>query len=882
MRPLEPGDPKRVGGYRLLARLGEGGMGVVYLGQSPGGRIVAVKTVLAGLARDARYRARFRREVAAARTVTGAFTAALLDADPEDDDLPWLAAEYLPGLSLREAIGAFGAFPAGTVRLLAAALAEALADIHRAGLAHRDLKPENIMLTVGGPRVIDFGIVRPDEATVITLPGARLGTPGFMSPEQASGATAGPAGDVFALGAVLVFAATGREPFKAANRAATLARVREARADLRGITDRRLRALVADCLSRAPEHRPSAVALLDRLGDPTTSVQGTRWLPAPVAEEIDRRLAPTAPSAPGRAVEAGPPGSTTASVADEPALPAVARAQPAHPAPPRPPAGIHAPPPPPADVLSPRARVERAALAARATLDRWLPAVLAPARPAAGHRHAASTDALYADAPHADAPTAPAARPHAVPPADPHAAPTDDPQAAPTDMTTATSAVPHAAPTPRRGGDPGPDRDRSAGGDDGVGGSRVRRTVRGLPRRTLLLAAAAVPMVVAGVTVAVLRERSGHGDGTAAQSPGTGSGSGSASPSPSVPAEPPEAVRQWRSRVVETGKSSAGYPELYGTGGMLVVAGGSEDKVHAVDPRTGTRRWSRSSEEGPAGNVTVGSDAVYVVDPRKDDVSVLRALDPGSGHTRWTYRPPWDDFVWELAATGSVVCVIAGGGLRALDAADGRTRWTFDTDAMTLTAAGGLVVAADESTLTGLDAGTGHVRWKTRTKDPAQSPLIADGLVSYRDTYGGLFVVHADDGTSAWHAALDHRSSVRRAGSGLLFVDDAQGQCRALRADTGKAAWTGQAGRSTLGLSEGTLWVTGMDPTVYALDTTDGRVRWTYRAGSPIGDASGLADTCGALSLAGRVCFAAYGGYVEAVEPPGRSEQSDGGTRAAA
>ncbi|MET9557423.1 serine/threonine-protein kinase [Streptomyces sp. NPDC006645] len=284
-----------MGGYRLLGRLGAGGMGVVYLGRSPGGRVVAVKVVAERFGRDAHYRARFRREVAAARTVNGTFTAPLLDAAP-DARVPWLVMEFLPGLSLREAVARYGALPPDALRLLAGALAEALVGIHRAGLAHRDLKPGNVVLSAKGPRVIDFGIARPEDATAITVPGSLLGTPGFMSPEQASGGAVGPAGDIFALGTVLLYAATGREPFDADDRTATLERVRSARADLDGVTDRRMRALVAACHRRDPERRLTAAELLDRLGEPAASVHGTGWLPAPLAEAIDRSVATLATS----------------------------------------------------------------------------------------------------------------------------------------------------------------------------------------------------------------------------------------------------------------------------------------------------------------------------------------------------------------------------------------------------------------------------------------------------------------------------------------------------------------------------------------------------------------------------------------------------------
>ncbi|MQY12463.1 Outer membrane protein assembly factor BamB [Streptomyces sp. RB5] len=303
MRPLEPGDPRRLGEYELSGRLGAGGMGVVYFGRSPGGRPVAVKAVRGEYGVDGRYRERFRREVAAAREVNGAFTAAVLDTG--DDGIPWLAMEYLPGLSLAEAVESYGPLPESAVRLLACAVAEALADIHRVGLTHRDLKPGNIMLTEFGPRVIDFGLVRPEDGGDLTVRGTLLGTVAYMSPEQASGAVSGAPGDVFALGSVLVFAATGRSPFEGGDRAAVLERVRAARTGPLGIRDRALRTAVELCLRREPDRRPAAGELLRRLGRPTGSVEGTGWLPI----ALGRAIAGSGP--PATAYEASP-GETTA------------------------------------------------------------------------------------------------------------------------------------------------------------------------------------------------------------------------------------------------------------------------------------------------------------------------------------------------------------------------------------------------------------------------------------------------------------------------------------------------------------------------------------------------------------------------------------------
>src|SRR5215470_7724915 len=206
LEELRADDPPQIGPYQLLARLGAGGMGQVFLGRSPGGRLVAVKVIRAELAGDPGFRARFAREVASARMVSGVFTAPVVDADPSAP-LPWLVTGYVNGLSLAEAVAGHGALPVASVLALAAGLAEGLGAVHAAGVVHRDLKPSNVLLAADGPRVIDFGISRAVDATHLTSAGMVVGSPGFMSPEQAEGNPVGPASDVFSLGAVLVFAA---------------------------------------------------------------------------------------------------------------------------------------------------------------------------------------------------------------------------------------------------------------------------------------------------------------------------------------------------------------------------------------------------------------------------------------------------------------------------------------------------------------------------------------------------------------------------------------------------------------------------------------------------------------------------------------------------
>ena len=209
---LQPADPRWIGPYRLEGRLGSGGMGRVYLGRSPGGRRVAIKVIRPDLAENPDFRARFAREASAARKVSGIFIAPVVDADL-DGPVPWLATSYIAGPSLIDAIAAHGPLPAASLLRLAAGLAEGLAAFHSAGVVHRDLKPSNVLLAEDGPRLIDFGISWSMEASAITRTGIVVGSPGFMSPEQAEGRPVGPSSDIFSLGAVLTFAATGEGPF---------------------------------------------------------------------------------------------------------------------------------------------------------------------------------------------------------------------------------------------------------------------------------------------------------------------------------------------------------------------------------------------------------------------------------------------------------------------------------------------------------------------------------------------------------------------------------------------------------------------------------------------------------------------------------------------
>ncbi|MEV4015834.1 serine/threonine-protein kinase [Nonomuraea angiospora] len=315
---LRPEDPRKVGPYRIEARLGAGGMGRVFLGRSKSGRAVAVKVVHPELAADRDFGHRFAREISLARTVSGFFTAGVVDADPEGT-LPWLATAYVPGLSLDEAVAEHGTWREEAVLALGAGLAEALESIHAAGVVHRDLKPSNVLLAVDGPRVIDFGISVAVEGSRLTRTGVSVGTPGFISPEQLTGDSVGPASDVFCLGAVLAYAATGTGPFGGGSWQGLWYRTVHEEPDLEGLPPR-LRSIVRRCLEKRPEERPSATALLDELADGATggATDGgalaelyteARWLPGPVAAAVRTLVAESAP--PPEQPDDAPAGAST-------------------------------------------------------------------------------------------------------------------------------------------------------------------------------------------------------------------------------------------------------------------------------------------------------------------------------------------------------------------------------------------------------------------------------------------------------------------------------------------------------------------------------------------------------------------------------------------
>ncbi|WP_328330682.1 serine/threonine-protein kinase [Streptomyces sp. NBC_00455] len=295
LKPLTAFDPARVGPYLLLGRLGAGGMGRVFLARSDSGRTVAVKVVHEEHVSDERFKERFRREIEAAGRVAERYTAPVLEAGP-DEEPPWVATGYVPGLSLEQVVRRHGPLPTASLHTLVDRLLRALKDIHDAGIVHRDLKPSNVMVTVAGAKVIDFGIARAVETSVeslLTSTGMIVGSPGFMAPEQLRGQGAKPKSDVFTLGCVLTYAATGRLPFGhgASNQHAVMYQIVQEEPDLDAVEDPALRLLIARCLTKDVEQRPGVDELLDDPARVGPVAAGRAWLPADVLTDIAQQTA---------------------------------------------------------------------------------------------------------------------------------------------------------------------------------------------------------------------------------------------------------------------------------------------------------------------------------------------------------------------------------------------------------------------------------------------------------------------------------------------------------------------------------------------------------------------------------------------------------------
>ncbi|TDD29248.1 hypothetical protein E1287_31315 [Actinomadura sp. KC06] len=742
MDPFEPGDPRQVGDYRLLGRLGAGGMGAVYLGRSPGGRTVAVKVIKERYAADAVFRARFRREVSAARKVTGTFTAPILDADP-DAAVPWLVTAYLPGLTLREAVGTFGALAPAPTRVLATGLAEALADIHRAGLAHRDLKPGNIMLTADGPRVIDFGIARPDDVTAITKVGAVLGTPGFMSPEQASGGVAGPKSDVFSFGAVLAYAATGKEPFGRGDGATTRRRVAEAQADLGGITDPGLAGVIAACLRKDPGERPSAVQILDmldRIGQdaPPWPDDGAGWLPAALAEAIDRRIAEVRPKGP-KGPKGRPAKSLTGGAAHvldaetaDPQDAQTADPQDAQTAEPMDGRGQPQPQPQP--------QRSRQPASGDAPTD-------TPPAPLSGASPQLSRRALIVSAPLALAAFGAVAVVRACDTEQPSAAAPRSPKAA--------SSTPPPQGVLRWKSKVSDYYPKVFAADGAVVAEGQESDVRALDIQT-------------GKTL--WKKHAGNGSHTFGKS---------------VYLSNP--IQPWV-KAVEAVSGKTRWERNYRDGLVhMAISGpvacfGYEGPIRAVGVRDGDTRWV--ADVSPETGLSADSSLVAAV----NKTSVI-GLDPSSGRKRWTYPLKLGNYLVYafLVSDGFVFVGDRQGVLHALRASDGTLVWrkgrgpTWFNGSSLLSSGGVLYADGGYGSVVAMNPATGEERWSRFLNADSELTLSGGTLFAACTHTSTVYALNAADGRILWtHKAQIDRDPVIASTTGLVFIGTREGAVEAV------------------------------------------------------------------------------------------------------
>lgn len=733
-------DPRRIGPFEVLGRLGAGGMGLVYLARSASGRRVAIKTVRTELAEDQLFRVRFSREVEAARAVSGFYTAAVVDADARAA-VPWLATAYVPAPSLEEIVNECGPMPAQAVRWLAAGVAEALQSIHGAGLVHRDLKPSNVLVVEDGPRVIDFGIASGVSNTRLTMTNVAVGTPAYMSPEQAkdSRSVTG-ASDVFSLGSMLVFAATGHPPFHGANPVETVFMLLREGPDLEGLPDE-LRPLIESCMQMEATGRPNPADLQSQLAPhlfgsgSDDSGTASAWLPERAVGLIEARRngrpavkpTPGGRSGGGRVAPLPPPPS------HDPVVPA--------------PVPVGAPDTGPVRLVGaqvpigpgPRVADARAAAVKAPPPEAGLVASWSKPRPGVN-----GTDA-------------------AVGPAVP------------------------APPAQEPGGGWRPWR------------FRMSNDVWGTPSVADDLVYV-TSFEVHALDVATGRRRFKTRD--VAWSMAVADGRIHASDGPTLFAlEAREGADLWRIQTdawvyslkadrgtVVTGSRGGGVQGWEASGGQKLweLTGAQTDfespeagptlhdgtvyvwqdaRLRALDARTGDERWSypigdAASCGGVPVRVTQAPDGyVYV----SAGTRVL-ALDVASGHVKWHFEAPAaflcpPTFVPGPAVTGGGVYLADYlGTVYALDAADGRDRWRIATEARAsiepvLVVAGHVHVGSGKGLYT-LDAVTGTPKWRFQAGgDIVGAPAVAEGRIHFGSTDHLLYTLKADDGRLRWKLA---------------------------------------------------------------------------------------------------------------------------------
>ncbi|MFH8339970.1 PQQ-binding-like beta-propeller repeat protein [Streptomyces sp. AM6-12] len=783
MDQLTQHDPRRIGPFEVLGRLGAGGMGLVYLARSASGRRVAIKTVRTELAEDQLFRVRFTREVEAARAVSGFYTAAVVDADPRAA-VPWLATAYVPAPSLEEIVNECGPLPAQAVRWLAAGVAEALQSIHGAGLVHRDLKPSNVLVVEDGPRVIDFGIASGVSNTRLTMTNVAVGTPAYMSPEQAkdSRSVTG-ASDVFSLGSMLVFAATGHPPFHGANPVETVFMLLREGPDLSGLPDE-LRPLIELCMQMEAAARPSPADLQAQLAPhlfgsgSDDSGTASAWLPEKAVALIEgRRGGRPAPKAAPATTGPGP--------------------RPTGPGP-RPTAGPAIPPPPAYDPPVPSA------------------SFAAPAAPDTGPVRLAG-----APVPIGPGPRVADARAAAVKAPSPEAglvANWSRPRPGVAGPDPGVAAAPPGPPETASGWRPWRFRmSNDVWGTPAVDGDLVYVT----------------SFEVHALDVGTGRRRFKTRD--VAWSMAVADGRVHASDGPTLFAlDAREGTDLWR---LSTDAWVYSLQADHGT----VVTGTRGGGVQAWEASNGQRLWEisgcQTDFETPEAGPLVHEGTVYVWQDAR-----LRALDARTGEERWAYP------IGDAASCGGVpvritpapdgyVYLCAGSRVLAVDAVSGMVRWHFEAPAVFLSppafapgpavTGGGVYLADYLGTVYALDATDGRDRWRiaTEARSSVEPVLVAAGHV-HVGSGKGLYTLDAVTGTPKWRfQAGGDVVGAPAVAEGRIHFGSTDHLLYTLKADDGRLRWKLATGGEITGspvVRDGVVYACSKDRCVYALDAEKG------------------------------------------------------------
>ncbi|MFJ4283029.1 PQQ-binding-like beta-propeller repeat protein [Streptomyces massasporeus] len=761
METLQPDDPLELGSYRLLRRLGVGGMGRVYLARSPGGRTVAVKVVRPDLAADNDFRDRFRHEVEIAKAVSGRFTAPVVDADP-DAPLPWLATSYVLGPDLTDVVSAHGALPEQTVRALAAGLAAALQEVHAAGLIHRDMKPSNVLLAADGPRVIDFGIARAVDGNRMTQTGVVVGSPGYMSPEQALGGDIGTASDVFSLGAVLAFAATGRGTFGhgAASHASLLYQVVHGEPDLEGVPQQLL-GLVRACLAKDPAHRPVPSEIVAALAPQGVEGVLSNWLPSAVASTIATHAAGIldleAPQRPQPAAASfGPAPVMTDGTPQPPGTPTPGYGYPQAPG--------------------------------------YGGAPTAPAQgtPAAGH--ATPPGGLHAPG---YGTTTPGQDAHGRPGAAGPTVPTSS--AVPSRRRVLGLAVGGAAAVAVAGGGTAWWLGRNGDTTDGATGTNGAGSAQPVEENFTTPPAGVAPQPLWHETAAE--------DSTTTDVPLLiHDGLLLISGDPLVAYD----VKTGRTRWSKPDVCAPGSPLLFHDGKVFLTDSGAEGVLVARDVKTGSEVWrSRLGKElGIESTIAIDDKNVYVTatdyaeaQSATDYRTAIAAISHSTGKKVWLQHRDWGTSDYDVQGTASgkyLVYADSNKNLTVRDTATGDQLWTQkigDDWAWQPTVANGLVFLPGEK-LTAVDAETGGTRWTLSPKGRRgfNNPAVIDGVLYVSDYDRGIWAVDVKKRQRIWLCEDQDRGAPGtfiRVGTTLYCAaGPLSGGVIALQARTGKVRWT--------------------------------------------------------------------------------------------